>query len=132
MNHLESKIHNQPFNKNFLFYYRYVEDILVCFNSTDGKLKSNHPYSHKLAALHSFVHRLINIPIIKDNFIKELNLIKQMALYNGYSPNLVDNILKSKLNKQFMNQVFPTIADKLVFKGSMTYSSPSTNKMYSF
>jgi hypothetical protein len=51
-------------------------------------------YSNKLASFHSLIHRLVNIPLDKNNFRKELAYIKQIAKQNGFDELVVDNILK--------------------------------------
>lgn len=37
MDYLENKKHTFFLSKSFLFYFRYEDDILVCFTSTEGK-----------------------------------------------------------------------------------------------
>ena len=58
---------------------------------------SCHPHSHKLAAFHSMIHKLTTIPLSPSDFDKELNIIKQIAYNNGYSPAIVEKLLKKKL-----------------------------------
>lgn len=60
---------------------------------------SNHPISQKHSAFHSMIHRLVNVPMSDNNFFTELSIIKQIAVNNGYDPNLVNKILNKKLNK---------------------------------
>lgn len=150
MNDLENKIHPSSLDSKFLYWYRYVDDVLACFVGTDRQLqtflnfinnlhrnikftleiekdktinfldltittknnkhdfaiyhkpshtditihnKSSHPYLHKMSAYNSFVHRLVNIPLSEDNYFKELNIIKQLAVNNGYPPNLIDQLV---------------------------------------
>jgi hypothetical protein len=56
------------------------------------------------------IHRLLNIPLDKDDFDKELKIIKQIASNNGYDPNTVTNILNKK-NKSLMTHkyIYPRI-----------------------
>ena len=35
----------------------------------------HHPYSHKVAAYHSFIHRLLSIPMSIDDFKEEVNTV---------------------------------------------------------
>ena len=60
---------------------------------------SNHPLSQKMSAFHSMIHRLLNIPLEKEEFNKELLTIKQIAKNNDYNTNIIDNILKKKEKK---------------------------------
>ncbi|KAI5636419.1 hypothetical protein NE865_10839 [Phthorimaea operculella] len=46
---------------------------------------SRHLDSHKHAAFHAFIHRLVKVPMSKDDFQEELNTIKQIARNNGYT-----------------------------------------------
>lgn len=61
---------------------------------------SNQSEHIKHAVFHSLIFRLINVPLSKSNFQDELNIIKQIAVNNGYEPELIDNILKRKLRKR--------------------------------
>ena len=58
---------------------------------------SMHPFSHKLAAFRSYIHRLVNVPMSQENFQVELNIIKQIAINNGYIPHLIDKMVVKKL-----------------------------------
>jgi hypothetical protein len=42
------------------------------------------------------VHRLLNIPLSKIAYEKELSIIKQLAVANGYNVNMIDQILHKK------------------------------------
>jgi hypothetical protein len=69
---------------------------------------SHHPMSHKLAAYHSFVNRLLSVPLSNEDYINEKNIIKHIAVSNGYSPELIDKlILKHKQKKSGNNS--PTV-----------------------
>jgi len=58
---------------------------------------SNHPISHKHSAFHSMIHRLVTTPLSDNNYANELNIIKLIALNNGYETTLIDRILAKKL-----------------------------------
>lgn len=60
---------------------------------------SNHPETHKHAALRYMLHRLNTIPLDTDNYQKEMNTIVQIATNNGYKENLVTK-LNNKIKKQ--------------------------------
>lgn len=51
------------------------------------------------------VPRLVTIPLSSDNFTKELDIIKQIALFNnGYDPQLVDEIIDRKVSILLYNR----------------------------
>ena len=54
---------------------------------------SHHPLSHKMAAYNSFIHRLLTIPL-DDDFHDELNVIKYIAVANGYNSLTIDKLLR--------------------------------------
>lgn len=64
------------------------------------------PMSHKLAAFHSMIHRLNSIPLKKEHFLTELEIIKEIAINNGYESNLIDQILKGKIQKSNLNLIY--------------------------
>ena len=43
------------------------------------------------------IHRLINIPMCEDDFFKELNFIKQVAINYGFNSSIVTNIVKKTM-----------------------------------
>ncbi len=57
---------------------------------------SNHPYTHKMAAYNSYVHRLLNIPMNKEDFENEKHIIQHIAISNGYNPEIIDKIINKK------------------------------------
>ncbi|KAI5632973.1 GIY-YIG catalytic domain-containing protein [Phthorimaea operculella] len=69
---------------------------------------SRHPDSHKHAAFHAFIHRLVKVPMSKDDFQEELNTIKQIARNNGYTNTLINNILKRKQKRETEKLLFST------------------------
>jgi hypothetical protein len=73
---------------------------------------SIHPQIHKHAAFHSFIERLINIPLNNGNYMKELSVIKDLAKTNGYSSRLIDNLIKKKERKYAMRRIYPLINQK--------------------
>lgn len=89
---------------------------------------SNHPYQHKVAAYNSMIHRLLHIPLSTQNFDKELQIIKQIAINNGYKPNMVDNIVKNKKYKLALSQVFPSQKETNNFK-IMSYIPHTSEKL---
>lgn len=78
-NKLEFKIHRKP-----------TQTSCIIHNT------SNHPYKQKIAALDNYVHRLITTPMSKSEYNNEINILKSIALENGYAPQIINNIIKRK------------------------------------
>ncbi|KAI8425314.1 hypothetical protein MSG28_007086 [Choristoneura fumiferana] len=57
---------------------------------------SNHPWQHKLAAFHCYVHRLLTVPLSREDFDLELNTIYQIALSNGYTKSMINSLVQRK------------------------------------
>ena len=85
---------------------------------------SLHPLQHKLAAYLSIIHILTNTPLSTVDFNKELNIIKQIAVNNGYPPTTIDNILNAKLWKKAISEV-----DK---SNTLTYIGKPSTKIKTF
>lgn len=189
MDNLEKIIHKHPMSNKFIYWYRYVDDIIANFTGTTRQLdsfltfinsvhsnikftiemeqnnsinfldltiskinnkhdfsifhkpshtditihnSSVHPYSHKLAAFNSMIHRLLTIPLSIDNYNKELNIIKQIAVNNSYDPKLIDDIIAKKLHKQSLEQVFPSSKNKNNNFNSLTYFGKPSIKIKTF
>lgn len=60
---------------------------------------SYHPSKQKRAAFETMIHRLLYTPLPQNSFDNELQTIKEIAVFNGYSKNLIDEILKRRLKK---------------------------------
>ncbi|XP_031639510.1 uncharacterized protein LOC116351527, partial [Contarinia nasturtii] len=60
---------------------------------------SHCPTSHKKAAFHSMVHRLVRLPLNINNYMEEVKYIKYAALLNGYSELMVDNLISLHAKK---------------------------------
>jgi predicted GIY-YIG superfamily endonuclease len=67
---------------------------------------SHHPMSQKLAAYSSFVHRLLTVPLSQQDFNEEKTILKHVAIANGYSPNIIESLIKKQLKKK--NNLMPT------------------------
>lgn len=187
MNFIESKISEHSLFKKFIYWYRYVDDVLACFTGTDRQLKifceyinnlhanikftteeetnnsinfldltitkynnkhtfsiyhkpshtdttihnkSCHPVQHKLAAFHSMIHRLLSIPLNEKDFLKELNIIKQIAVNNGYNVDIVNSILNKKKYKKALELIFPRQQKNNQERYSViTYIGETSNKI---
>jgi hypothetical protein len=73
--------------------YRYIQ------------MNSNHSWQHKMAAWNSMIYRLINIPMDQDAFDKELNLIKEIAIFNGYKKDMILRLVKKHKWKKQINEL---------------------------
>lgn len=52
------------------------------------------------------LHRLVSLPLDKENFQTELSIIRTIAYNNGYKPNLVDKLLKKKQQKIVTHAIY--------------------------
>ena len=55
---------------------------------------SYHPYSQKKAAFNAFVHRMLAIPLEQKDRVEETNIIKSIAIANGYNGEIVDKLVR--------------------------------------
>ena len=186
LDNLETKFHSNKASNSLLYWYRYVDDILVCFTGSDRQLgtilqllntlhprikftveeevessinfldltitrtlnkhrfsiyhkpshtditihnTSHHPVQHKLAAYHSMIHRLTNVPLSENAFQEELNIIKQIAINNGYSPLIIEKMLTKKLQTKAISEIYPNVKNKnkeqTLFKCITYFGNPS-------
>lgn len=189
VNHLELIIHKHPQIQHFIYWYRYVDDILTCFTGTKRQLNiflnfinnihpnikftmeveqnkqinfldltiqnnkgihsfkifhkpshtdtvihnsSSHPYPHKMAAFNSMIHRLLNVPLSEVDFKYELNLIKQIAVNNGYNPQLINNIYNKKIHKIAINLIFPIPKNPINTYNTFTYLGTNMRQLCTF
>ncbi|CAG9828424.1 unnamed protein product [Diabrotica balteata] len=127
MDHLETKISKHPVLKQFLYWWRYVDDVLECFTGTNRqldqflshieftreteqnqsinfldikiiRLKNKHDFSifhkptHTDTTIHNSSSHTTQIPMSNYNFETELNIIKQIAVNNGYNEQTINKI----------------------------------------
>ncbi|PSN38567.1 hypothetical protein C0J52_19763 [Blattella germanica] len=79
--------------------YRIPTNSDLCIHNS-----SRHPIQHKLSTFNSLIHRLINIPMSKENHDNELKDIKCLTTKNGYKDQ-INIIKKEKQNKMNLNLV---------------------------
>lgn len=74
--------------------------------TTDATIhaESHHPFTQKMAAYNSFIHRLLTIPLETNDFHEEINTIKYIAKANGYTCSMIDNLIK-KHQKKLQNKI---------------------------
>lgn len=63
---------------------------------------SHHPISQEMAAYHSFVNRLLSIPLKENDYIEEVSIIKFSAVANGDKSNIVDKIISNHKKTQYL------------------------------
>lgn len=61
---------------------------------------SNHHAQHKMSAFNSMIHRLINIPMSKEDFDKERNYIIETGRKNGYHEELIAGRIRKIVAKK--------------------------------
>jgi hypothetical protein len=57
---------------------------------------SRHHISHKLSTFHFLLNRLLDIPLSKNAFDQELEIIKAIAVSNGYKVSMIEKMLRKK------------------------------------
>ncbi|XP_053685711.1 uncharacterized protein LOC128735241 [Sabethes cyaneus] len=98
--------------------------------STDRYITSdsNHYGAQKQAAFHSMVHRLISIPMEKEEFLEEREKIYESARINGYDKKFVDKIVsihKRKKHRENVTTLQPQKDD--IERISMPFYPKATN-----
>lgn len=69
MDEIESKIHNNPLSSNFIYWYRYVDDIITCFTGTNRQLDT---FVNFINGIHPKIH--FTMEMEEDNKINFLDL----------------------------------------------------------
>ena len=86
------------------------------------------PWKTKMSAFNSLIYRLINIPLTKEFFDKELNKIYEIAELNGYNRSVVSKLLnKHNSKKRLSSTTLTTAKSKDKFK-SFTFHPTISNK----
>lgn len=55
---------------------------------------SNHAIQHKMAAFNCLIYRLVNIPMLPTDFLKEKEYIKETGRKNGFEEEIIVNRIK--------------------------------------
>lgn len=89
-------------------------------------------YKQKMAAFRFLINRLVSVPLSKTNFDKELNHIRDIATFNGYKPDIIDQILKKVRWRQHISNA-TTFRNKnlgpITNRSTMTYYGQTTKKI---
>lgn len=93
---------------------------------------SHCPFQYKQAAFHSMAHRLCMFPLSIEHYKNEYDYIKSVAIVNGYSIAMVDNIIKKHAKKaKLLNSttLISSVDNSNKTKVSMSYVPQITNKL---
>ena len=66
---------------------------------------SYHPKQHKLAAFHSMIHRLENIPLSETYYEKEKAKIIEIAAINGFDRKIIEKIINTAKRKKVKSDI---------------------------
>lgn len=96
---------------------------------------SHCPIQQKMAAFHSLVYRLCNLPLSPQNFINELQYIKSVAEINGYDPTNIDFLVNKHSRNIRLNNLTTLFSQNKKLKNSeinrvkMCYAPGLSNKL---
>lgn len=66
--------------------------------------ESHHHESQKYAAFNSMIFRPVNIPLEKEEYLKEFNHIINTALINGFTETMVNSLLKKQKRNKLLKE----------------------------
>lgn len=87
-------------------------------------IKSNHPEQHKRAAFNCYVNRALKIPNTPANKIKEMKIIEQIAIENGYNKRWLKQIIDKNMAPKIKS---PNTEEKKFV--TFTYINKQTDKI---
>lgn len=92
---------------------------------------SEYPYSHKMAAFHSYINRALNIPLLPESYNREIKIIKQIAIEHGYNSRLIDKLILTKQNHNLTRVSYPNtlILNQPKKYHTLTYNGPLSYKI---
>lgn len=61
---------------------------------------SFHSFEHKTSSFRSMIHRALNVPMTEEKLTNELQRIREIANINGYTSQLIDELLKAHKRKK--------------------------------
>ena len=74
------------------------------------------------------IHRAFSIPMNKEKFEKELLIIKQIAIKNGYPLHLIQSLIHKKDERLAINSIFPKQIENKNYR-SITYFGNISNNI---
>ncbi|XP_044738897.1 uncharacterized protein LOC123300392 [Chrysoperla carnea] len=86
-------------------------------------------WSHKMAAFNFLVHRLTTYPLSTTNYKKELDYIKNVAVLNGYSTNVIDQLLKKAKWRKSLKETTTLSTEEPVLRTSLTFYGKKTSQV---
>ena len=96
INFLDLNISNRDGNHDFTIFRKHTATDTLIHGS------SFCPFSHKMAAFNSYIHRLTSIPLSQPAFNKELATIKHLAFVNGVNLD-IDRMVQKKLTRRSLD-----------------------------
>jgi hypothetical protein len=120
LNYLDIKITRTKTKFDYAIYRKPTQTNLIIPNT------SMHPPQHKMAAFNSLIHRMLQLPLNKQEQNKERNIIHQIATENGYKIKTIiklENKIKRKLtkiNNTTNNTSTNNIYTKFTYYGNIT------------
>lgn len=73
---------------------------------------SNHSRRHKYVAFNSLMNKAVQLPLSRSNLKKEVSIIEQIAVNNGYEAKLVHKILDRPLKQKAYHSIYPNVIQK--------------------
>jgi hypothetical protein len=68
-------------------------------------ISSSHPWTQKMAAFNSMLHRLCTTPLDTSAYDRELKYIMETAEINGYKKSTIQKLLQKHKNKQALRKI---------------------------
>lgn len=108
---------------------------------------SFHPRSHKMAAFNCYVYRALRFPLSNEDRDRELDIIKHIAVSNGYKSTIVDDIARKFTKKALLprppmevkkyvttdfNNAFSSAISNVLKKNNMHVAFSTSNNLFGF
>lgn len=76
-----------------------LREIYFKLKDTIMYIQSLIPFQINLGSFHFMVNHILTVPLSKDTFNKEVNIIKTIATNNGYDEKVIDSLIDKKQKK---------------------------------
>lgn len=93
---------------------------------------SKHPEQQKLASINAYTERLLQIPMKKEAYQREIKIIEDIAKRNGYKKEVVEKTIKRKLRRRELRSETELRMEgetKRTEWKTLTYLGPITQKV---